>query len=69
MAQQGDKNKARNVEAITQLRAFEATYKAACRFHGTAPYKPLLALLQKCQEESLPCSKVNLHAAYAYLQC
>ncbi|WIA09224.1 hypothetical protein OEZ85_008634 [Tetradesmus obliquus] len=60
MAQQGDKKKTRNVEAITQLKAFEATYKAACRFHGTAPYKPLLALLQKCQEDSLPCNKVLL---------
>jgi hypothetical protein len=58
MAQQADKKKSRDVEAITQLRAFEATYKAACKFHGTAPYKPLLALLQQSQDESLPCSKV-----------
>lgn len=46
------------VGVATALRAFEATYKAACKRHDTLPQKPLLNALQQAQENSSKYEKV-----------
>eukprot|EP00879_Flechtneria_rotunda_P018987 GHRR01019933.1.p1 GENE.GHRR01019933.1~~GHRR01019933.1.p1 ORF type:complete len:483 (+),score=175.14 GHRR01019933.1:236-1684(+) len=48
------------VEAITALRAFEATYKAACARHNVTPDKQLLKELQLHQADYTPYDKVVL---------
>eukprot|EP00877_Chromochloris_zofingiensis_P000282 jgi/Chrzof1/10254/Cz04g34120.t1 len=50
----------KSVEAITRLKAFEATYKAACRNHAALINKPFYKELQQHVEDGIPFEKVIL---------
>lgn len=50
---------AHTVDITSKLRAFEATFKAACFKGGVAPNKALLQVLQQHQEDAVPLKRVR----------
>lgn len=47
------------MEGIGLVKAFEATYKAACRLYRTAPSDVILGKLEELAEEGKPLEKVR----------
>jgi hypothetical protein len=47
------------VQLLGQLTALQATYKAACRRHGVAPLKSVLALIEDATQEQKAVEKVG----------
>jgi hypothetical protein len=48
------------LQALAQLNALQATYKAACRRHGVPQHKPLAAQIETAIQEGKKIDKVHL---------